>query len=117
MERTNIRIKTMFKESKDTVRRSGKHLIMSKKYNKHRIKLDAVNVPTKNGVYRIDESSTAQTQYLNNWLGGGWHIVKVDDMFKVSKEDKNIIIYADVLKCKPTMINAWRRFFTSLVVM
>ena len=94
---TDADINTLFKESKATVRRSGKNLIMSKIYNKHRFILEAVNVPTKNGVYRIDESSTAQTQYLNNWLGGGWHIVKVDDMFKVSKEDKNIIIKAEDL--------------------
>ena len=94
---TDEDINTLFKESKVTVRRSGKNLVMSKIYNKHKFVLEAVNVSTKNGVYRIDESSTAQTQYLNNWLGGGWHIVKVDDMFKVSKEDKNIIVKAEDL--------------------
>ena len=94
---TDEDINTLFKESKVTVRRSGKNLVMSKIYNKHKFVLEAVNVSTKNGVYRIDESSTAQTQYLNNWLGGGWHIVKVDDMFKVSKDDKNIIIKAEDL--------------------
>ena len=94
---TDEDINTLFKESKVTVRRSGKNLTMSKIYNKHKFILEAVNVPTKNGVYRIDESSTAQTQYLNNWLGGDWHIVKVDDMFKVSKEDKNIIVKAEDL--------------------
>lgn len=94
---TDEDINTLFKESKVTVRRSGKNLTMSKIYNKHKFVLEAVNVPTKNGVYRIDESSTAQTQYLNNWLGGGWHIVKVDDLFKISKEDKNIIIKAEDL--------------------
>ena len=87
----------MFAESKATVNRSGKQLVISKIYSKHQFVIEAVNLPQKNGVYRIDESSTAQTQYLNNWLGGGWHVVRVDDMFKISKEDKNILVKSEDL--------------------
>jgi hypothetical protein len=70
---------------------------MSKIYGKHKFVLEGVNLPQKKGVYKIDESSTAQTQYLNNWLGGGWHVVKVDDLFKISKENKNILVRSEDL--------------------
>ena len=90
-------IDTLFKESKVTVKRSGKELVMNKIYAKHKFVLEAVNLPQKKGVYKIDESSTAQTQYLNNWLGGSWHVVKVDDMFKISKENKNILVRSEDL--------------------
>jgi len=94
---TDDDINTLFAESKATVNRSGKQLVISKIYSKHQFVIEAVNLPQKNGVYRIDESSTAQTQYLNNWLGGGWHVVRVDDMFKISKEDKNILVKSEDL--------------------
>ena len=90
-------IDTLFAESKVTVKRTGKELIMAKIYGKHKFVLEGVNLPQKKGVYKIDESSTAQTQYLNNWLGGGWHVVKVDDLFKISKENKNILVRSEDL--------------------
>ena len=90
-------IDTLFAESKVTVKRTGKELVMSKIYGKHKFVLEGVNLPQKKGVYKIDESSTAQTQYLNNWLGGGWHVVKVDDLFKISKENKNILVRSEDL--------------------
>jgi len=79
--------------------RNGKRLTLKTLYNKHEFIIEGINVPSKdvNGVYRIDESSTSQSQYLNNWLGHVYKIVKVDDMFKISKEDKNIILKSEEL--------------------
>jgi|TARA_B110000977_G_scaffold196542_1_gene277095 hypothetical protein len=92
-------INTVFNESKATVIRNGKRLTLKTLYNKHEFIIEGINVPSKdvNGVYRIDESSTSQSQYLNNWLGHVYKIVKVDDMFKISKEDKNIILKSEEL--------------------
>ena len=92
-------INTLFKESKVTVKRNGKELIMKTLYNKHKFIIEGVNVPQKeiNGIFRIDESSSSQAEYLNNWLGNLYHIVKVDDMFKIGKQNKNIILKSEEL--------------------
>ena len=68
-------------------------------YNKHTFIIEAVNVPNKdiNGIFRIDESSSSQAQYLVNWLGDMYNIVKLDDVFKISKEDKNILLRSEEL--------------------
>ena len=92
-------INQLFQESRATVKRTGKELTMKTLYNKHTFIIEAVNVPNKdiNGIFRIDESSSSQAQYLVNWLGDMYNIVKLDDVFKISKEDKNILLRSEEL--------------------
>ena len=43
------------------------------------------------GTYKIDRESSEQASYLNHWLGGGYSVVKVDDLFKITKGTNAIV--------------------------
>ena len=92
-------IQTLFKESTVSVQRQGKKLILDKTIIKHNFVIESINVPSDeiNGVYKIDQNSTSQAEYLNSWLGGGWSVVKIDDIFKIAKNNTNIMLRAEDL--------------------
>ena len=56
--------------------------------------MKAMNTSVTGGVFKIDTSSESQSSYINSWLGAGFKVVKLDDSFKVSKNDKSIIMKA-----------------------
>jgi SHS2 domain-containing protein len=86
-------IKTFF-ESSDVknIKRNGKNITLYKKYVKHNFIIESFNQKNINGVYRIDESASSQSSYVQGWLGGSYHVVKVDDLFKISKDNMNILV-------------------------
>ena len=88
-------IKKFFESSTvKRVYRSGKRLTLHKKYVHHNFMIEGVNVPSVSGVYRIDENSTSQSSYISGWLGGSYQVVKVGDIFKLSKNDTNVLLKA-----------------------
>lgn len=90
-------IQTLFAESHSTVSRKGKILTVKKKWSKHRFIIESVNKPSVDGVYKIDNSSSSQADYINSWLGGTWQVVKVDDLFKITKNNNNIVVKTEEL--------------------
>ena len=88
-------IKKFFESSTvKRVYRSGKRLTLHKKYVHHNFMIEGVNAPSVSGVYRIDENSTSQSSYISGWLGGSYQVVKVGDIFKLSKNDTNVLLKA-----------------------
>jgi hypothetical protein len=88
-------IKKFFESSSvKRVYRSGKRLTLHKKYVHHNFMIEGVNVPSVSGVYRIDENSSSQSSYISGWLGGSYQVVKVGDIFKLSKNDTNVLLKA-----------------------
>ena len=63
---------------------NGKNIILKKAYTKHEMVVEAFDHDVQ-GTYKIDRESSEQSSYLNHWLGGGYSIVKVDDLFKITK--------------------------------
>ena len=68
----------------------GKTLMLKKAFTKHELIVESFNRDHK-GTYKIDRESSEQASYLNHWLGGGYSVVKVDDLFKISKGNKSIV--------------------------
>lgn len=87
-------INEFLNESNVNYKRKGKSLSMNKIYSKHDFQIQSVNKDIKNAVYKIDESSTSQSSYLNSWIGAGYRIIRMDDSFKISKNNKSIILKA-----------------------
>ena len=85
-----------FFESTDVknIKRNGKILTLNKLYSKHIFEMKAMDTSITGGVFKIDTSSESQSSYINSWLGAGFKVVKLDDSFKVSKNDKSIIMKA-----------------------
>jgi hypothetical protein len=74
--------------------REGKTLTLKKLYSKHIFEMKAMDTSITGGIFKIDSSSESQSSYINSWLGSGFKVVKLDDSFKVSKNDKSIIMKA-----------------------
>ena len=88
-------VKNFFESAEvKNITRDGKTLTLSKAFSKHIFEIKSVNSHSINGVYKIDNSSESQSSYINSWLGAGFRVVKLDDDFKVSKNNKTIIIKA-----------------------
>ena len=69
---------------------NGKNIILKKAYTKHEMIVEAFDHDVQ-GTYKIDRESSEQSSYLNHWLGGGYSVVKVDDLFKITKGSKSIV--------------------------
>ena len=67
-----------------TKRITGKHLTLKKAFTNHEMIIESVNIDLP-GTYKIDRESKEQASYLNHWLGGTYSVVKVDDLFKITK--------------------------------
>lgn len=83
-----------FFESSDVVKikREGKNLYLKKKYTSHNFMIEGYNLQNVPGVYKIDDASSSQASYVNGWLGGGFHVVKVGDLFKLNKDNNNLLL-------------------------
>jgi len=68
----------------------GKKLTLKKSFTSHEMVIESFNKDVK-GTYMIDRESSEQASYLNHWLGGGYSVVKVDDLFKITKGTKSIV--------------------------
>jgi hypothetical protein len=68
----------------------GKRLTLKKAFTNHEMIIEAFNQNVE-GTYKIDRESNEQASYLNHWLGGGYSVVKVDDLFKITKGKKSIL--------------------------
>lgn len=68
----------------------GKNIVLKKAFTKHEMIIEAFNRDVQ-GTYKIDRESSEQASYLNHWLGGGYSVVKVDDLFKITKGTKSIL--------------------------
>ena len=92
-------INDLFAESNLKVVRHGKKLILDKTIINHNFIIESMNTSSSDikGVYKIDQNSTSQADYLNSWLGGTWHVVKINDLFKIAKGNSNIIVKAEDL--------------------
>ena len=73
-----------------TKRIKGKNVTLKKAFTKHEMVIEAFNHDVQ-GTYKIDRESTGQASYLTHWLGGGYSVVKVDDLFKITKGTKSIL--------------------------
>lgn len=71
-------------------RLKGKNLILKKAFTNHEFIIEAFNRDVQ-GTYKIDRESSEQSSYLNHWLGGGYSVVKVDDLFKITKGTKSVL--------------------------
>ena len=69
---------------------NGKNLILKKAFTDHEMVIESFNRDVE-GTYKIDRESSEQASYLNHWLGGGYSVVKVDDLFKITKGTKSIV--------------------------
>ena len=87
-------IEDFLQESKVNATRLGKKLTLNKIFNNHQFEIKSVNSNITKGVYKIDESSETQSKYLNSWIGGGYQVVKIDDYFKISKDNKTLTLKA-----------------------
>lgn len=76
------------------IKREGKTLTLNKLYSKHIFEMKSMNAKVTHGTYKIDTSSESQSDYINSWLGAGFRVVKFEDAFKVSKNDKTLILKA-----------------------
>lgn len=74
--------------------RKGKTLTLQKQFSKHIFEMKSMNSNISNKVYKIDTNSESESSYINSWLGAGFKVVKIDDSFKVSKNDKTLILKA-----------------------
>ncbi len=84
-------IKSFFESSSILHKRlKGKHLILKKAFTNHEMMIESFNRDVQ-GTYKIDRESNEQASYLNHWLGGGYSVVKVDDLFKITKGTKSIL--------------------------
>ena len=92
-------IQELFSESKVKIKRDGKKLLLDKVYTKHQFTIESMNIPSDNikGIYKIVNSSTSQSQYINSWLGGTWHVVKINDLYKIGKGNTNILVKSEDL--------------------
>ena len=73
-----------------TKRIKGKKLTLKKAFTSHEMVVESFNKDVK-GTYKIDRESSEQASYLRHWLGGGYSVVKVDDLFKITKGTKSIV--------------------------
>ena len=73
-----------------TKRVKGKNITLKKAFTKHEMVIEAFNHDVQ-GTYKIDRESSGQASYLTHWLGGGYSVVKVDDLFKITKGTKSIL--------------------------
>jgi len=64
--------------------------VLKKAFTKHEMIIESFDRDVQ-GTYKIDRESTEQASYLNHWLGGGYSVVKVDDLFKITKGKKSIV--------------------------
>lgn len=88
-------VKSFFESSDvQSIKRNGKMLTLEKSYSKHIFEMKSLNSNITSGIYKIDNSSESQSSYINSWLGAGFKVVKLDDAFKVSKNDKTLIMKA-----------------------
>jgi len=85
-------ISEFLSESQIKYQRDGKNLKMNKTFSNHVFEIQSINKKVKNVVFKIDESSSSQSSYLNSWIGTGYRIIKMDDCFKIAKGDKSIIL-------------------------
>lgn len=76
------------------INREGKTLTLNKLYSKHIFEMKSMNTKVTHGTYKIDTSSESQSDYINSWLGAGFRVVKFEDAFKVTKNDKTLILKA-----------------------
>jgi len=84
-------IKSFFESSAILHRRlKGKHLTLKKAFTNHEMMIESFNSDVQ-GTYKIDRESNEQASYLNHWLGGGYSVVKVDDLFKITKGTKSVL--------------------------
>ena len=84
-------IKQFFESASIVTKRiKGKKLILKKAFTSHEMIIESFNKDVK-GTYKIDRESSEQASYLNHWLGGGYSVVKVDDLFKITKGTNAIV--------------------------
>ena len=84
-------IKAFFESASVVTKRvKGKKLILKKAFTSHEMIIESFNKDVK-GTYKIDRESSEQASYLNHWLGGGYSVVKVDDLFKITKGTNSIV--------------------------
>jgi len=84
-------IKSFFESSVAKHKRlQGKKLKLEKMFSHHEMVIESYNQPVE-GTYKIDKESAEQSQYLSEWLGGGYQVVKVDDLFKITNDNKTIL--------------------------
>jgi hypothetical protein len=84
-------IKAFFESASVVTKRiKGKKLILKKAFTSHEMIIESFNKDVK-GTYKIDRESSEQASYLNYWLGGGYSVVKVDDLFKITKGTNSIV--------------------------
>ena len=84
-------IKAFFESASVVTKRvKGKKLILKKAFTSHEMIIESFNKDVK-GTYKIDRESSGQASYLTHWLGGGYSVVKVDDLFKITKGTKSIL--------------------------
>tara|TARA_A100001015_G_scaffold149952_1_gene166307 strand:+ start:1905 stop:2615 length:711 start_codon:yes stop_codon:yes gene_type:complete len=84
-------IKAFFESASVVTKRiKGKKLILKKAFTSHEMIIESFNKDVK-GTYKIDRESSEQASYLNHWLGGGYSVVKVDDLFKITKGTNAIV--------------------------
>jgi len=67
----------------------GKKLTLKKAFTNHEMIIESFNADVE-GTYKIDQESLEQSNYLNHWLGGGYSVVKVNDLFKITKDNKSL---------------------------
>tara|TARA_E500000318_G_scaffold105836_1_gene113193 strand:- start:518 stop:1228 length:711 start_codon:yes stop_codon:yes gene_type:complete len=73
-----------------TKRIKGKNVMLKKAFTKHEMIIESFDRDIQ-GTYKIDRESSEQASYINHWLGGGYSVVKVDDLFKITKGTKSIL--------------------------
>lgn len=78
----------------NNITRKGKNLLLNKLFSKHIFEILSIDKSISHSVYRIDETSETQSSYLSNWLGHNFRVIKQDDAFKISKDDKTIVLKA-----------------------
>ena len=76
------------------IQRNGKTVTLNKMYSKHSFDVVSMNNKVTEGIFKIDNSSQSESDYINSWLGAGFKVIKLDESFKVSKDNKNIILKA-----------------------
>jgi len=86
-------IKSFF-ESSDVkrIKRVGKNLTLHKTFSKHNFVIEGLNVEKVLGIYQIDTLSENQSTYIKNWLGDAYKVVRVEDLFKITNDNKNILL-------------------------
>ena len=84
-------IKQFFESASIVTKRvKGKKLILKKAFTSHEMIIESFNRDVK-GTYKIDRESSEQASYLSHWLGSTYSVVKVDDLFKITKGTKSIV--------------------------